>query len=217
MNFATPPAGPCSRSVKLPTGNLADVATRLPAARRRRQLLDAARETFAVRGFHGTSMDEIADTAGVTKPVLYQHFRSKRELYLELLDDVGRELLDAITSATAQAGTPRAQVEAGFAAYFRYVADNVSAFRLLFGSGARRDEEFDAAVTRVEDAIGDAVAALIEADIDRDHRRLLAAGIVGLAESACRYWVRHELDPDPDVLASRMADLAYAGLRGVHR
>jgi AcrR family transcriptional regulator len=193
------------------------VATRLPAARRRRQLLDVAQEAFAVRGFHGTSMDDIADAAGVTKPVLYQHFPSKRDLYLELLEDVGHQLLDAITTVTRQATTPRRQVEVGFAAYFSFVADNVSAFKLLFGSGARRDEEFGAAVTRVTDAIGDAIAGLIEADIDPAHRRLLAAGIVGLAESACRHWLRDDLDLPSDVLARRIADLAYAGLRGVHR
>jgi AcrR family transcriptional regulator len=193
------------------------VATRLPAARRRRQLLDVAQEAFAGRGFHGTSMDDIADAAGVTKPVLYQHFPSKRDLYLELLEDVGHQLLDAITAATSRASTPRRQVEAGFAAYFGFVADNVSAFRLLFGSGARRDEEFDAAVTRVTDAIGDAIAGLIEADIDAEHQRLLAAGIVGLAESACRHWLRNDLDLTPDLLARRTADLVYAGLRGVHR
>jgi AcrR family transcriptional regulator len=68
-------------------------ATRLPAARRRRQLLDVAQEVFASRGFHATSMDEVAEAAGVTKPVLYQHFDSKRRLYQELLEDVGQQLL----------------------------------------------------------------------------------------------------------------------------
>jgi AcrR family transcriptional regulator len=196
---------------------VAGVATRLPAARRRRQLLDVAQEAFADRGFHGTSMDDIADAAGVTKPVLYQHFPSKRDLYLELLEDVGRQLLDAITAATAEAGTPRRQVEAGFAAYFTFVAANVSAFRLLFGGGARRDEEFAAAVTQVTDAIGEAIAGLIAADIDPEHQLLLAAGIVGLAESACRHWVRNDLDQPAEEVARRIADLAYAGLRGVHR
>ena len=70
-------------------------------------MLDVAQEAFADRGFHGTSMDDIADAAGVTKPVLYQHFPSKRDLYLELLEDVGRQLLDAITTATAAATTAR--------------------------------------------------------------------------------------------------------------
>src|SRR5437764_485619 len=63
---------------------------RLPAVQRRRQLLDVSLEVFAGRGFHAASMAEVAQAAGVTKPVLYQHFGSKRELYLELLDDVGQ-------------------------------------------------------------------------------------------------------------------------------
>ena len=188
---------------------------RLPAPRRRRQLLDVALDAFAAGGFHRTSMDEVAEAAGVTKPVLYQHFRSKRALFLELLDDVGGQLLDAITKATAAASGPREQVEAGFTAYFRFVSERQSAFRLLFGSGSRRDEQFEVAARRVEEAIADAVAALIEADIDTEHRRLLANGIVGLAEGTGRHWVRSGLDLDPDQVASRIAELAWAGLRGI--
>ncbi len=192
-------------------------ATRLPAARRRRQLLDVAQEVFAEQGFHATSMDDVAEAAGVSKPVLYQHFDSKRRLYSELLEDVGQQLLDAIASATSAAATPRQQVENGFVAYFRFVQQRRSAFRLLFGGGSRRDEEFADSVRRVQDAIAEAIAVLIEADIDPAHRLLLAQGIVGLAEGTARYWVTSGLDLDPDVVASRIADLAWAGLRAVHR
>src|SRR5436305_5871766 len=115
---------------------------RLPALRRRRQLLDVALEVFADRGFHGTSMAEVAEAAGVTKPVLYQHFGSKRDLYRELLDDVGQRLLEDVQKATAAAGGPRQQVAAGFAAYFRFVDGHQSAFRLLFGvDGREADRE----------------------------------------------------------------------------
>jgi AcrR family transcriptional regulator len=171
-------------------------------------------------------MDDIAEAAGVTKPVLYQHFRSKRALYLELLDDVGARLMEAITKATATASGPRHQVEAGFAAYFRFVAVHENAFRLLFGSLARRDEEFSAAVRRVEDSIAEAVAALIDADIDAAHQRLLAYAVVGMAEGASSHVVTRRgqrqdgtgnrmIDIDPDELARRIAELAWAGLRGV--
>ena len=162
-------------------------------------------------------MDDVAEAAGVTKPVLYQHFSSKRGLYLELLEDLGSQLLEAIVDATSVAESPRRQVERGFAAYFRFVHERESAFRLLFGSGARRDEEFGDAVRQVENAIAEAISVLIEADIDADHRLLLANGIVGLAEGTARYWVAHDLNLDPDVVASRIADLAWAGLRAVHR
>ena len=201
MVASTTPAGP----------------TRLPAAQRRRQLLDVATPAFASKGFHATSMEEIAESAGVTKPVLYRHFASKRQLYLELLDDVGNRLLEVITTATADAGQPRRQVEAGFTAYFRFMADHEGAFRLLFGSGARRDEEFGDAVRRIEAGLADALAALIEADIDAGHRRVLAHAIIGLAEGVCRLSVGEERELDPERLARQVADFCYAGLRGIHR
>jgi AcrR family transcriptional regulator len=190
---------------------------RLPAARRRRQLLDVALDAFAGGGFHRTSMDEVAEAAGVTKPVLYQHFGSKRDLYLELLRDVGGQLLDAIRAAVADAAGPRQQVEAGFTAYFRFVADHPNSFRVLFGSGSRRDRQFAETVREVEGSIADAIAVLIEADIDDDHRRLLAHGIVGLAEGTGRHWQTSGQDLDPEQVARRIADLAWAGLRGVRR
>src|SRR5205823_3282355 len=189
---------------------------RLPAVQRRRQLFDVALEVFAERGYHGASMAEIAEAAGVTKPVLYQHFRSKRELYLELLADVGQRLLEEVQKATAAAGGPSQQVASGFAAYFRFVADNESAFRLLFGGDGREaDPQFADAVRRVEDAMADAIAALIEADIDDDHRRLLAYGVVGLAEATSRHWVLSGRREDVDTLSRRVADLTWAGLRGI--
>ncbi|TML39286.1 MAG: TetR/AcrR family transcriptional regulator [Actinobacteria bacterium] len=193
------------------------MTARLPGPRRRRQLLDVALEQFSGGGFHGTSMEQIAEAAGVTKPVLYQHFGSKRALYLELLEDVGSQLMEAITKATAEAGGPRQQVEGGFTAYFRYVSERRSAFRLLFSEGTRRDEQFSEAVNRVEESIASVIAGLIEADIDDAHRAQLAHAIVGMAEGVSRAGLASGLVSDPQVLARRMAELAWAGLRGIHR
>jgi AcrR family transcriptional regulator len=193
------------------------VNIRLPAHERRRQLLDTALGVFAAEGFHATSMNDVADAAGVTKPVLYQHFTSKRKLYLELLEDVAARLGEEIAVATAAAGSPHQQVEAGFAAYFRFVAEQRSAYQLLFGGGSRRDPEFADAVRRVEEHLATSIAELIEADVDPDHRRTLAFGLVGMAEGTSRMWVAEDLDFDPDVLARQVADLAWAGLRAVHR
>ena len=190
-------------------------AARLPAARRRRQLLDVALEVFSDNGFHTTSMDQVAEAAGITKPVLYQHFGSKRQLYRELLDDVGGRLADAIAKAVAEADNPRQQVFAGFHTYFRFVAEQRSAFTLLFGGGARRDEEFADTVRKVEEGFADLIGPLIEAGIDDEHRRLLAHGLVGLAEGVGRHWVAHSLGLDPEVQAHRVAELAWAGLRGI--
>jgi AcrR family transcriptional regulator len=176
-------------------------------------LLEVALGVFANRGYHQASMDDVAEAAGVTKPVLYQHFNSKRELYLELLEDVGNQLRQAVIHATAAAAGPHQQVEAGFAAYFGFVAEHASAFRLLF-AGAD-DDEFARVGRRVQEAMAEAVADLITADLDAEHRRLLAHGVVGLAEGTSRHWVTHGLDLNPDRLAARVADLAWGGLRGV--
>jgi AcrR family transcriptional regulator len=160
-------------------------------------------------------MHEVAVAAGVTKPVLYQHFRSKRDLFDELLNDVSDRLLTAIRTAVEAADSPYQRVEAGFTAYFRFVAGQPAAFQLLFGSGARREDEFAERVRQVESTIADATAAWIEADVDEDHRRLLGHGLVGLAEGTSRHWVTSGLDVDPDLLGRRVADLAWAGLRAL--
>lgn len=205
---------------------LPSAQVRLPAAARRQQLLEVALEVFGTRGFDATSMDDLAEAAGITKPVLYQHFRSKRALYLELLDAVGAKLLAAVGEATSAAEGPRQQVEAGFTAYFRFVADQTTSFRLLFGSGAQRHADFDAEVRRVEAIIAAAVADLIEADIDPVHRQLLAYAVVGMAEGVGRHWLLTggtavdgavPASLDPERTASRIADLVWAGLRVVHR
>ena len=191
-------------------------ATRLPAARRRQQLLDVALRVFAEQGFHPTSMNDLAEAAGVTKPVLYQHFASKRELYLELLQDVGGRLHDAIVDAVTQAEGPRDQVEQGFTAYFRFVGAHRDAFLVLFGGGTRRDDEFASHTRRVEEAVADAVSGLIEIEgLSDADRRLLAYGIVGLAEGTSRHWLANDAEGDPEALAGRVAELAWAGLRGV--
>jgi AcrR family transcriptional regulator len=189
---------------------------RLPAHERREQLLSVAVRVFAERGYHSTSMNDVAEAAGVTKPVLYQHFASKRELYKELLGEIGGQLRDTIAKATADAEGPRQQIERGFAAYFRFVADHNDAFRVLFGAGTRRDEEFAEEARQVEDSLAETVAGLIEIDgISDQQRRLLGNGIVGLAEGSCRYWLHHGVDVDAETLAAQVSQLAWAGLRGI--
>lgn len=193
------------------------MAVRLPAAERRQQLIETALDLFAARGLHGVSMDDIAEAAGVTKPVLYQHFASKRALFMELLDEVGKAMLGAIANATGAATTPREQVEAGLGAYFRFVADHHNSFVLLFGDGSRRDEEFATAVDSVESVMAEFIAPLIDVDLDAEHRLLLAHAVIGLAEGASRRWVATGAKESPEEAAQRVANLAWAGLRAVHR
>src|SRR6202046_4465692 len=96
-------------------------ARRLTAGQRRRQLVSVALELFARRGYRAPTMDDIAEAAGVTKPLVYQHFSSKRALYLELVNSIAEELLVAVRTRVERDRGPRQQVEMGFAAYFRLV------------------------------------------------------------------------------------------------
>jgi len=213
---------------------------RLGAVERRRQLFDVALTLFAERGYRATTMDDVAEAAGVTKPLLYQHFSSKRALYLELVDSVAMDLLGEIGRATAAAQGPRQQVEMGFAAYFRLVVTHEAAFRLLHERNDTEDEELGGSLRQVQDAIAEAIEPLITAGLDPEHRRFLAYAVVGMAEGASRHWLAnraaagggngatalsqvdlHEAGSataaaEAQHLAMRLADLAWAGLRSVH-
>ena len=202
-------------------GALQAASRRLTAEQRRHQLVAVALDLFAQRGYRATTMDDIAEAAGVTKPLLYQHFSSKRALYLELVDSIATDLLTAIGQAVVEANGPRQQVELGFAAYFRLVVSDEAEFRLLYGRDHANDQELGRALRAVEDAIAEAIDPLIDAGLDDDHRRLVAYGIVGMAEGASRRFMAQRPDSDAmeeeaQKLARRVADLAWAGLRSVH-
>lgn len=211
-------------------------ARRLTADARRRQLFEVALALFAERGYAATTMDDIAEAAGVTKPLVYQHFDSKRALYLELMDVVSRQLVTELVKATGSADGPRQQVEMGFAAYFKVMFANENAFRLLYGRDAPGDPELGAALRRVEQTIAEAIDPLINAGLEPGHRLLLAYAVVGMAEGASRHWLRTHRQPSAPPgstssrngaedagdneaarLATRLADFAWAGLRQVRR
>jgi AcrR family transcriptional regulator len=203
-------------------GALQASTRRLTAEQRRQQLFAVALELFAHRGYRATTMDDIAEAAGVTKPLVYQHFSSKRALYLELVDSIAQELLIAVRGAVMRAEGPRQQVEMGFAAYFRLVINREAEFRLLYGRDHADDKELGRALRTVEDAIAEAIDPLIDAGLDDNHRRLLAYAVVGMAEGASRRFIAQrptgdvEAEEEAQRLARRMADLAWAGLRSVH-
>lgn len=190
---------------------------RLPAAARREQLLEAALDVFARNGYHETSMNDVADAAGITKPVLYQHFASKRELYLALIDEAGRRLLKAVSDAHLEASDGRRRTELGFLVYFDWVQQDHNAFQLLFGGGSRRDPDFDRAAAKYTALVADAIEPLITADIESEHRRMLAHAIVGLAEGVSRHLLRSGGRFQPELVARQVSDLAWAGLRAAQR
>jgi AcrR family transcriptional regulator len=188
---------------------------RLSADARREQILDVAIDVFGRAGYFGASMNDIAEAAGVTKPVLYQHFDSKSDLYSALLEEVGARMLDAIAKATADATNGKQQTEQGFLAYFRWVAHRHDEFMLLFGGSAHHDGEFSAQVRRITDDAAAAIASLISVDIEPTHRSTLAHAIVGLAEGASRRLVGLGEAFEPDEIAREVSALAWAGLRAI--
>jgi AcrR family transcriptional regulator len=189
---------------------------RLPADQRRLQLLEVAREKFSAQGFHDTSMDEIAEAAGVTKPVLYQHFPSKHALYVELLEDTGRLLLTTLAETTAGAETGRERVELGFRAYFRFAVEHREAFLLLLGTVIRADAEFARVVDEVLDACAEVISTLIEIPVSPEQRLVLATAMVGMAEAVSRGTLAEATDDlEADRLARWISELAWFGLRGV--
>lgn len=188
---------------------------RLPGPERRKQLLDVALDVFGVGGYSEASMSDIAAAAGVTKPVVYQHFPSKRALFLEVLDECGRSMQTAVEKATSNAGSGREQVEQGFRAFVGFFEERPAAFRVLFSDVSRSDPEFAAKGRAVELAVAERITDLITVEnLSAPERSVLAHGIVGLAEGACRHWMDHETAIDTERVSRLLANLAWSGLRG---
>jgi len=191
------------------------VTTRLPATERRRQLLVVAAQTFGTEGYHGASMNDIAKAAGVTKPVVYQHFDSKHELFLELLRTVGAEVETVVGDALDTDLDPRLMIENALRAYFRYFEDHRHSFGMVFGDGVLGEPDFAAERRGLEHNLALRISEQIDiAGVDRTGRRVIAHGIVGLCEGAVRYCLDAEQPPDVDALVELVGELVWAGLRG---
>ncbi|HEV3328239.1 MAG TPA: TetR/AcrR family transcriptional regulator [Acidimicrobiales bacterium] len=196
---------------------------RLRSNERREQLLSVAAILFAESGYDATTMDHVALAAGVTKPLLYQHFESKHALYEEIVTAAASALLDALAVAASPDVSPREKVERGLTTYFTAVLGDDASFRLLLVEST--DEDVARHLDSIERALIEFVDPLIDADLEPEHRKLLAAAVVGTAKSAAEFWFdEHGTAPDPatktetaDRLASRCAQLVWGGLRSVGR
>jgi AcrR family transcriptional regulator len=183
------------------------------------QLLRAAREVFVAQGFHAAAMDDIADRAGVSKPVLYQHFPGKRELYLALLDEQVGQLSRRVGEALAATEDNRARVHGAVGAYFDFVGADGEAFRLVFESDLRNDEEVRAVVDRGTRACVEAIAEVIAGDTgaDRERALLLASGLVGASETSAKWWLAAKGTLDRDEAVALMSALLWRGIGGFPR
>ncbi len=165
---------------------------RLSRSARRSQLMAAAKTVFVTQGYHAAAMDDIAETAGVSKPVLYQHFPSKLELYVDLLGESADEMVRLVRAALAATTDNHERVDNAVAAYFTFVADNDQAYRLIFESDLRGQAEVERIVERATDDCISAITDTITTDtgVDVERARLLASGMVGLSQVSARYWLQ---------------------------
>ncbi|MFL6178570.1 MAG: TetR/AcrR family transcriptional regulator [Actinomycetes bacterium] len=192
---------------------------RLNKAERRSQLLDAARDVFVTSGYHAAAMDEIAERAGISKPVLYQHFPGKLELYLALLDAGVEQLIGAVEAALASTEDNEERVVATMTAYFEFIAEPESTFRLVFESDLRSEPAVRERVERASQECTRAVAAVIADDtqLDRESAMLLAAGLTGAAQVSARWWLTQDGALPRDTAERLVASLAWRGISGFPR
>jgi AcrR family transcriptional regulator len=188
--------------------------TRLPRSARRRQLLAAAQDVFVAQGYHAAAMDDIAERAGVSKPVLYQHFPGKLELYLALLDTHCDALVDTVRGAMAATTDNKERVRGAVSAYFDFVDQESEAFRLVFESDLRNEPAVRERVARVERLCIAALTETIMADtgVSRARAELLAAGLTGAAETAAQFWLAGGRQVPKDEAEQLLAALNWRGI-----
>ena len=193
-----------------------DNRARLPRDERRAMLLSAALEVFTVSGFHAASMDEIADRANVSKPVLYQHFPSKLDLYLAVLDLHIDSLVFAIQKAIASTKENRNRVAATVDAYFGFIDSEGGAFRLLFESDMNVEPQVRERLNRMTYDCAAAVSAIISIDtgLPKEESMMLAIGLIGCVQITARHWLEKDGKIDREKAVAMVTNLMWRGISG---
>jgi AcrR family transcriptional regulator len=188
----------------------------MPRRERRAQLLESALEVFVAQGYHAAAMDDIAERAGVSKPVLYQHFPGKLDLYLALLDASCDTIIDNCRVALEATQDNKQRVAATMDAFFEYVAGDTGAFRLVFESDLTNEPAVREHVERVTTECADLIAHVIHDDtgLPDTPSRLLAVSLVGMAQVSARFWLSEAGGITKADAAALVAGLAWRGIRG---
>jgi AcrR family transcriptional regulator len=188
----------------------------MPRRERRAQLMESALEVFVAQGYHAAAMDDIAERAGVSKPVLYQHFPGKLDLYVALLDQSCDMIIDNCRAALASTQDNKQRVQATMDAFFEYVASDTGAFRLVFESDLNNEPAVREHVDRVTTECAAMIAHVIHDDtgLPDDASRLLAVSLVGMAQVSARFWLTEPGRIRRDDAAALVAGLAWRGIRG---
>jgi len=190
--------------------------SRLPRDERRAQLLSAALESFTTSGYHAASMDEIAERANVSKPVLYKHFPSKLDLYLAVLDLHIDSLVFSIQKAIASTRENKNRVKATIDAYFGFMEGEGEAFRLLFESDMSVEPHVRERLERMTYDCAVAVSAVISVDtgLPKDEAMILAIGLIGCAQISARHWLEKGGKIDRSQASALVTSLMWRGISG---
>jgi len=190
----------------------------MTAAARREQLIEIARGLFANRGFDGTSIEEIAARAEVSKPVVYEHFGGKEGLYAVVVDREVRQLLDMM-EASLTSGPPRALLEQAACALLDYIEQSSDGFRILV-----RDNPIGSVSGSFVSIIGD-VASRVEhilvgefesRGFDAKAAPMYAQMLVGMVGTTGQWWLDAR-KPAKEVVAAHLVNLAWNGLSGLEQ
>ena len=194
-----------------------DGRARMTGKERREQLLDIGRSLFAERGFDATSVEEIAQRAGVSKPVVYEHFGGKEGLYAVVVDREMRSLLDAITGALTSQGHPRELLERAAFALLDYVESSTDGFRILV-----RDSPVAQSTGTFASLISDAASQVEHIMVNQFKQRgfdpkfapMYAQMLVGMVALTGQWWLDARRPKKADV-AAHLVNLAWNGLSGL--
>jgi len=198
---------------------MSEEKVRLPRDERKATLLAAALEVFTAAGYHAAAMDEIADQANVSKPVLYQHFPSKLDLYLAVLDIHCEYLVADIRAAVASTQDNAGRVLATVNAYFDFINREGEAFRLLFESDMAVEPQVRERLNKMSYDCALAFSEAISADtgISHDSAMMLAVGLIGTAQTTARHWLARSETIDRDLAVKLVASLQWRGISGFRK
>lgn len=190
---------------------------RLPRGERREQLLEAASAVFVDRGYHAAGMDEIADRAGVSKPVLYQHFTSKLDLYLAVLRQHVELLVSSVRQALRTTTDNRQRLRAAVQSFFDFIEHDSQGYRLIFQNDFVAEPQVAQQVKVATDACTDAVFDLISRDsgLEAHRARMIAVGLVGISVDCARYWLDSNRPISKDDAVEGTVAFAWGGLSHV--
>ena len=192
---------------------------RMTGKQRREQLLDVGRKLFAEKGFEGTSVEEIAASAQVSKPVVYEHFGGKEGLYAVVVDREIETLLTAITASLSAGMPPRVLLENAALALLDYIETSTDGFRILVRDSpvAQSTGTFASLISDVANQVEYLLAnEFARRGLDAKVAPLYAQMLVGMVALTGQFWLDHRKPKKADV-AAHLVNLAWNGLSGLER